>query len=134
LHGVVCTAKLTTAQNIRQERIFMPRYKMIALTKPLPGREDEYNDWYQNTHLPEVCALPGVTGAQRYRMAAPLQGYDERGYLAVYDIETDDIRTTLGAFGQASAEGKMTVGEASDNANAYTVIFEEFGDRVIAKD
>jgi hypothetical protein len=107
----------------------MPRFKMIALTKPVEGREDEYNDWYQNTHLPEVCALPGMVGAQRYKLAAPLQGYDERPYLAIYDIETDDIRQTLAGFGTAS----LTPGEASDNAGAYTVVFEEFGERVESK-
>ena len=108
----------------------MPRYKMIALTRPLEGREDEYNDWYQNVHLGEICAMPGVKSAQRYKLAAPLAGYDDRPYLAVYDIEVDDIRQTLGAIGAASASGKMTPGLASDNAHSYTVVFEEFGERV----
>lgn len=107
----------------------MAKFKMIALTQPVEGREAEYNDWYQNTHLPEVCSLPGVLGAQRYKLAAPLQGFDGRPYLAIYDIETDDIRQTLGGF----ATAKLTPGEASDNAGAYTVIFEEFGERVEAK-
>lgn len=112
----------------------MPRYKMIALTNPVEGRDDEFNDWYQNVHLHEICAFPGVTGAQRYRMAAPLQEPFKARYLAIYDIETDDIRTTLGAMGQASAAGKMTPCDAADSANAYTVVFEEFGERVNAKD
>ncbi len=108
----------------------MPRYKMIALTRPVEGREDEFNEWYQNVHLVELCAMPGVTGAQRYKLAAPLQGYDERPYLAIYDIECEDIRQTLGAIGAASASGKMTPSDAADNASAYTVVFEEFGERV----
>ncbi|MFM6932692.1 MAG: hypothetical protein ACKOUT_10670 [Novosphingobium sp.] len=108
----------------------MPRYKMIALTKPIEGRDEEFNAWYQNVHLVELCAMPGVTGAQRYKLAAPLQGYDERPYLAIYDIECDDIRQTLGAIGAASASGKMTQSDAADSASAYTVVFEEFGERV----
>lgn len=108
----------------------MPRYKMIALTRPVEGREEDFNAWYQNVHLVELCAMPGVTGAQRYKLAAPLQGYDERPYLAIYDIECDDIRATLGAIGAASASGKMTQSDAADSASAYTVVFEEFGERV----
>lgn len=108
----------------------MARYKMIALTRPVEGREDDYNDWYQNVHLVELCSMPGVVGAQRYKMAAPLQGFDGRDYLAIYDLETDDIGATLGAIGQAAAAGKMTQSDASDNAGAYTVVFSEFGDRV----
>jgi hypothetical protein len=109
----------------------MPRFKMIALTRPVPGREAEYNEWYQTKHLPEICAFPGVVGAQRYVEAAALQGGDDRKFLAIYDIETDDLGGFLGAIGKASAEGKMTVSEASDNAGAYTVIFTEFGERVV---
>jgi hypothetical protein len=108
----------------------MPKFKMIALTRPVAGREDDYNHWYQNVHLPEVCALPGIQGAQRYKQAAALQNGDERNYLAIYDIETDDIGATLAGFGQAAAAGKMTQSDASDNAGAYTVIFTEFGERV----
>jgi hypothetical protein len=108
----------------------MPRYKMIALTNPVAGRDDEFNDWYQNTHLREVCGFPGVLGAQRYKAAAPLQDSVKAQYLAIYDIETDDIRTTLGAMGQASQTGALTPCDAADSANAYTVIFEEFGERV----
>ena len=108
----------------------MPRYKMIALTRPQPGRDEEFNEWYQNVHLVELCSMPGVKGAQRYKVTAPLQGYDERPYLAVYDIECDDVRQTLGAIGAASAAGKMTPCDAADNASAYTVVFEEFGERV----
>ncbi len=109
----------------------MANYKMIALTRPVEGREDEYNDWYQNVHLVELCALPGVVGAQRYKMAAPLMGFDGRDYLAIYDIESDDIGATLGALGQAAASGKITQCDASDNAGAYNVVFSEFGERVI---
>jgi hypothetical protein len=111
----------------------MPKFKMIALTKPVAGREDEYNAWYQNVHLPEVCALPGLQGAQRYKQAAALSNGDERPYLAIYDIETDDIGKTLAGFGEAAAAGKMTRCDASDNAGAYTVIFSEYGERVVSK-
>lgn len=108
----------------------MPRYKMIALTRAVEGRDAEFNEWYQNVHLVELCSMPGVMGAQRYKLTAPLQGYDDRPYLAIYDIECDDIRATLGAIGAASASGKMTPCDAADSANAYTVVFEEFGERV----
>ncbi len=108
----------------------MARFKMIALTNPLPGREAEYHDWYQNHHLPEICAFPGVLGAQRYVEAAALLGGDARKYLAIYDIETDDLGALLGSIGAASKAGRMTQTDASDNATAYTVVFTEFGERV----
>jgi len=39
----------------------MAKYKMVTLTNPVEGREEAYNDWYQNVHLPEVVAYKGVT-------------------------------------------------------------------------
>ncbi len=108
----------------------MPHFKMIALTRPIESKEDEFNDWYQNYHLPEICAMPGVIGAQRYKQAAALQGGDERNYLAVYDIETENLGAVLGAIGKASAQGKMTGTDAADRAGAYTVVFVEQGERV----
>jgi hypothetical protein len=107
----------------------MPKFKMIALTRPVEGREDEYNDWYQNTHLPEVTSLPGIRGAQRYKLAAPMMGYDERSYLAIYDIETDDIQETLASFGT----NPPTPSDAANGAPAYIVIFSEFGEYVASK-
>ncbi len=40
----------------------MAKYNLIALTNPLEGRDDEFNDWYTNVHLADVLKLPGVTG------------------------------------------------------------------------
>lgn len=40
-------------------------------SNPVPGREDEYNDWYTNQHLSDVLASPGFVAAQRFEVAAP---------------------------------------------------------------
>ncbi len=52
-------------------------------------REDEFNDWYDNTHLPDVLETPGFLGATRYENAEPSDG--QAKFLALYEIETDDI-------------------------------------------
>ena len=45
----------------------MPKAIMFVQSKPSsPDREDEYNDWYTNTHLPEVLDIPGITAARRF--------------------------------------------------------------------
>ena len=111
----------------------MAKFKMIALTTPVAGKEDAFHDWYQNTHLPELVAMPGMTGAQRYQLVAKLMGSDTNPWLAIYDIECDDPMAFLGAVGQASASGKMTPSDASDMATTYTALFTEYGERVTPK-
>lgn len=108
----------------------MAKFKLVALSTPVAGKEDEFHDWYQNKHLPEIVALPGGVGAQRYKLVAKLMGADPNQYLAIYDVEIDDPMQFLGAMGQASAEGKFTATDANDMGTVYTALFSELDERV----
>jgi len=44
------------------------RYVYLVMADPLPGREFDFNDGYQNTHMGDLVQLPGWTGAQRFRL------------------------------------------------------------------
>src|ERR1700738_2570382 len=77
----------------------MPKAVLVVFTRPGdPSREGEYNDWYDCTHLPQVCAIPGITSARRFKasvvqreaLVGPLPDY-----LALYEIEADDLDATL---------------------------------------
>jgi ABC-type sugar transport system ATPase subunit len=107
----------------------MPRYKMVVMTRPVQGREAEYNDWYQNVHLGEMVALPGFTSAQRFRLARSLVEGAAPPYLAVYEIETDDVDAVLQELRDAAENGRLTMSDARDGdpANTFAVIYEEFG-------
>jgi hypothetical protein len=66
----------------------MKKCILVVQTNPLPGREDEYNDWYTNRHLQDVLKVPGFKSAQRFELAQP----DERAkwrYLAIYEFESE---------------------------------------------
>lgn len=108
----------------------MPKCKLIALTTPLPGKEDEYHDWYQNTHLPELVNLFNMEGAQRFELVAKLMGEDSNPYLAIYDIDTDDPGALLAQMGEAAQSGKMTPATTQDMGTTYTALFIEHGPRV----
>lgn len=58
-----------------------------------PGREAEYHDWYNNMHIPDILQTPGFVSARRYEIREPRDGRGK--YLAVYEIETDDIDATM---------------------------------------
>lgn len=55
-----------------------------------PDREQEYNTWYDEVHLGELMALDGFVSARRFR---PVNG--EGPYVAVYEIEGDDLQAIL---------------------------------------
>jgi hypothetical protein len=55
-----------------------------------PDRDQEYNRWYDEVHLPELVALDGFVSARRLR---PVEG--DGPYLALYEIEGDDLQAIL---------------------------------------
>ena len=111
----------------------MAKCKLIALTTPLPGKEAEFHDWYQNAHLPELCTIAGLQGAQRYPLVAKMMGSDENPWLAIYDIEVDDPMSFMASMGALAGSGKMTPPIYQDMATTYTALFSEYGERVEAK-
>ena len=80
----------------------MPRGVMVVQSGPAEGREDEYNDWYENVHLPEVLAVPGFVGARRFR------ALDGDHYLTIYELDADDITVAVDGFRARSAAGETT--------------------------
>jgi hypothetical protein len=113
----------------------MSRAVMVVFTHPAsPDVEDQYNDWYDNVHLKDLLAVPGVVGTTRYRLsptqpAVGTAGPSAAPYLAVYEIEADDPSVTLGEIGKRAGTEKMRmskalghVGEAAPRAIVYNLI------------
>jgi hypothetical protein len=66
--------------------------KFLVFSNPVAGLEDDYNAWYDDVHLGDVCRVPGVQGAKRYDLV-DTSGEDapppSHRYLAVYDLDPD---------------------------------------------
>ena len=108
----------------------MPRYKLVVLTSAVEGRDEEFNDWYQNTHLRDVVDIPGVTSARRFRMTMPLKetadGPKPFPYLAIYEVETDDIKSVIDDLNSRAGTERMTLSERLGE-KLYAVVYEDFG-------
>lgn len=93
------------------------RYNLIALTNPVAGREAEFDTWYDEVHLADVLKLPGVTGAQRFRLSDRQyrEGRHPWRSMAIYEIETDDIGETFAALKAASGTELMPLSDALED-------------------
>jgi hypothetical protein len=101
----------------------MGKFVMVVASSALPGRDDEYNTWYDGEHLRDICALPGVISGRRFNAVpspSPLPGQ----YLALYEIETDDVGTLLAEMGRRAAAGGMAVSDALDRDSAKMWFYE----------
>ena len=108
----------------------MPDYKMVVMSRPTECREEEYNEWYQNTHLHDLVALEGFCSARRYKLAQSLREGNDYPYMAVYKIETTDIGAVVDNLTRAATDGRIRMSDAIDTATSYAAIYEDFGSEV----
>jgi hypothetical protein len=88
----------------------MAKTLFLAWSSPTSDETDaEFNDWYLNTHVPQVrAAIPSITAVHRYR-TADLPGGQQPAhrYLAVYELDTDDVPAAAAALGVAAQQGNF---------------------------
>ncbi len=93
----------------------MARFKMLVLSSPLEGRDDEFNTWYDTVHLPDVFRVPGVIGAERFRMRSG----DQWKYLAIYELDCDDNAAVEAELMKRAGSGEMMMSEAFDMSSFF---------------
>jgi hypothetical protein len=87
------------------------RYVYLVMSDPLPGKEFDFNDGYQNMHMGDLVQLPGWTGAQRFRLVPDVmprntQPVYRRGNLIIWDQEGTDLNKLRSDANAAIAGGK----------------------------
>lgn len=107
----------------------MAKYVLMVLTRPAsPEREDEFNQWYTETHIREVTDAPGFTGARRLKLVDAFKSPQtpEQPYLALYEVETDDIGSVLAEVGARSQDGRIEANDVMvvEVSGVYEVIAE----------
>lgn len=81
----------------------MPKGIFVVRSGPASAeQEKEYNDWYDNAHVPELLAIDGFVTARRYRLLGD-DGESTHPYLAVYELEAEDLTAPLQAMRQRAA-------------------------------
>jgi hypothetical protein len=110
------------------------KHVMVVLSNAAPGRENEYNEWYTNVHLPEVLQVRGLVAAQRFKLGkvqregAPPSQWQ---YAAIYEMETDDPGASMAEIKRQTGTGEMRVSSAIKDAWAY--VYEPITERVLPK-
>jgi hypothetical protein len=90
----------------------MPKAVLLSFTGVGdPARKAEFDEWYDNVHLTEVCGTPGIISARRFR-ASPVQRPGLVGelpkYLTMYEFDTDDVQATMDALEARVKAGQVT--------------------------
>lgn len=116
------------------------RYAYLVMSDPLPGKEFEFNDFYQNTHMGDLVQLPGWTGAQRFRLVPVMprttQPLYRRGNLIIWDQEGDDLGKIQSESRAAIAGGKSRLIPGFDYSpdGPVSTTYQVIGPRVTRPD
>ncbi len=107
----------------------MAQHVLMVMSNPVEGREDEYNDWYDNVHLGEVLQVPGFVAARRYVAGPSARGASTHRYLSIYEIEADSLDEALAAL--TAGVRSMRMSDAIDTVDVAAWGFTAVGERQV---
>src|SRR6516225_7213712 len=117
------------------------RYVYLVISDPLPGREFDFNDGYQNMHMGDLVQLPGWTGAQRFRLVPDVMPHNiqplyRRGNLIIWDQEGTDLDKLRSDANAAIAGGKSRLIPGFDYGpdGAVSTTYQVIGARITRPD
>jgi len=106
----------------------------VVQSNPVPGREQEFSDWYTGRHLPEMLAVPGFASAQRFVaspiLRSPATPPCRYSCLAIYEV-TGDPRLAFAALDRARQAGTVT-GSPAISADLTACLFDPVTPRLVA--
>jgi hypothetical protein len=96
----------------------------IVRSNPNESRGQEFNDWYDNVHFPEVMKVEGFLSAERFELnAVNSWGEQPYRYLAIYEIDSDNVAGTIENIKNAG----LNMSAAIDLANVHVSVFGAVG-------
>ena len=108
----------------------MASHMLIVLSNASEGKDVEYNEWYTGTHLADVLKTDGFSAAQRFKLSShQVMDKGPYEYMAIYEVETDDLEKTLEALNSGSAN--MTMSDSLDTERTVAWAFTPCSERLI---
>jgi hypothetical protein len=102
----------------------MANYILVVPSSAKAGKDDDYNRWYDETHLGDLLAIPGVKSGKRYDADPASPNTPDANYVAVYEIETDDPGAVMAELGRRAMAGEMEISPALDPASAKMWLYK----------
>jgi hypothetical protein len=92
----------------------MAKHVLVVFTNAVEGREEEFDRWYDDVHIADLLKIPGIVSAQRFRLSDTQRTrppYPWK-YLALYEIETDDLNKITAALKERAGTPLMPLTDA----------------------
>ena len=103
----------------------MSKHVVVVLSEPVEGCEAEFDDWYENTHIPEVLETTGWTSGQRFKLTAEKGQKCPLQYLAFYEAEAESGEAVIARLDET--RDKRQQSDSFDWKRAGLWVFTETG-------
>lgn len=108
----------------------MGNYQLLVFTNPAEGRDDDFHDWYENTHLDDVLRTAGfVRSAQRWSVDVQVGLPMPNTHLAIYEAEGDSAQEVFDRLNATRGERDMSGADVMDQSAAAFYVVGELGPR-----
>ncbi|MET0182774.1 MAG: DUF4286 family protein [Caulobacterales bacterium] len=105
----------------------MAKFIFIALANAAEGRDDEFNAWYNNQHIPDVLRVGPFKTAQRFKVV----GEGANKYLTIYEVEAESAAAAQAKLKEAAMAGKMPMTDSADRSSGTNGFFEPITERFV---
>ena len=94
-------------------------HKMVVFAKAVPGRAEALAAWYDEVHMKDLLAIPGLVSAERHillpiKQPAGTNGWD---FMLVYELDGDPM-VVLGNMAQA----QVAISALLDSSSTLSVV------------
>jgi hypothetical protein len=119
-------------QDLSIKAFDMTKHMLLALSNPLPGRDQDLAQWLDEYHIPDVLKAPGFVSACRYELSSEQYkpGPHPYRYATVYEVEADDLKSAFGALTAAVQAGTKT--DSRDRTQMALWVFTPAGPKRFA--
>lgn len=95
------------------------RFIQVVFSNPVEGKDAEFNEWYDNVHIPELLRVPGMLSAKRYTLqeaavySVPGGVRPEHRYMTIYEME-GDVDDLMDRIRRSVAGGEVVMSDSLD--------------------
>jgi hypothetical protein len=103
-------------------------YRLIVLSNPSPDSEQQYNDWYDHQHVPDVLRVPGFKAGQRLKLIGHSPSNPELPRYAVnFEFESADLQAKVAEVKQRLQSGVTRSSPAFEVVSSINRYYEVQG-------